>query len=182
MKNKFSVIRYMLPLIIFLALAVFLWQGLQLDPHRIPSPLVGKPVPRFSIESVNKPQLQLTNQIFKGHVSMLNVFASWCITCRAEHAVMMDIYDQHVVNLYGLAYKDSKAELVPWLHQFGDPYQKIINDSKGQLAINLGVYGTPETFIIDKKGIIRYKRIGAVSPSLWQHTIKPLIARLKQES
>ena len=182
MKHKMSSVKFIIPLVVFLILVLSLWQGLKKDPHMMPSALIGRPMPQFTLASANHPQTVLTNNIFKGQVSLLNVFASWCITCRAEHAVMMDIHDQHVVRMYGLAYKDSRAQLLPWLHQFGDPYAQVIDDSQGQLAINLGVYGTPETFIIDQKGIIRYKHVGAVSPTLWQDQLQPLILKLNQSA
>jgi cytochrome c biogenesis protein CcmG/thiol:disulfide interchange protein DsbE len=173
-------IKYFLPLIIFIAIALFFWKGLDKDPHEIPSALVGKPVPTF-----NSPTLiddaTVTNKIFIGQVSLLNVWATWCPTCLAEHTVLLDVKKSSPVTIYGLSYKDNKTDAEDWIKRYGNPYQTIIYDSKGLLAMDLGVYGTPETFVIDKEGIIRYKHIGAVSPDVWETKLKPLVEKLNRE-
>lgn len=176
MKN----IKYFLPLIIFIAIALFFWRGLEKDPHEIPSALIGKPVPTFNYPTLTGDQT-VTNKIFIGQVSLLNVWASWCPTCQAEHAVLLDIMKTHSVTLYGLNYKDDKTDAEDWLNRYGNPYQAIIYDPKGSLALDLGIYGTPETFVIDKKGFIRYKHVGAVSPDVWETKLKPLVETLNRE-
>ena len=174
-------LKFLIPLFIFFALVVFLWKGLGEDPHIIPSALIGKPIPQFVYPSLFDQQKPLTNELFLGHVSLLNVWASWCYTCRAEHGVMMHIAASHDVALYGLNYKDKREVAEKWLKQAGDPFQKIIYDPDGKLGINLGVYGTPETFLIDKHGIIRDKLIGPVSPELWENKLLPEIEKLKKQ-
>lgn len=179
MGNKTAFIRTSVPLIIFIIIAVFLQRGLYRDPHRIPSPLIGKPVPEFRAATLKNPNEQITNKILKGQVSLLNVFATWCISCRAEHPILIDIRHSHQVVIYGLNYKDNRQAALKWLQQYGNPYNKIIYDPAGQIGINFGVYGTPETFIIDKKGIIRYKYIGPIAPTEWHDELLPEISRLE---
>ena len=167
-----------LPLFIFILIALFLWQGLKRNPHKIPSPFIGKPVPKFKASTLSNPEQQISNRDLKGHVSLLNVFATWCLSCRAEHPVLMDIKDSHRVNIYGLNYKDNRGAAIKWLAKYGNPYTKVIFDPKGTIGINLGVYGTPETFVIDQKGIIRYKYIGPISPNEWHDKILPEVKKL----
>ncbi len=177
MKPKITLI----PLFIFLILALALWWGLYHDPHQIPSPLIEKKIPDFNAENLIKPEVPLKANIFIGHVSLLNVFGTWCLACRDEHPLLMDIAATHVVVLYGLDYKDKRSKALAWIKKYGNPYEAIIFDPQGEAAINLGVYGTPETFIIDQKGVIRYKHIGVLSPSEWKKTLLPLIQSLEQE-
>lgn len=171
-----------LPVILFIIILGFLWLGLNRDPHRLPSTLIGKPVPVFKAQGLLHPGKILTNRLFRGHISLLNVFASWCTSCRAEHAVLMDIANQHIVTLYGLNYKDQLQEVKRWLHRSGDPYQAIIFDPTGKIGRDFGVYGTPETFIIDQHGIVRHKYIGPISPDAWQDVILPAVKRLKRKN
>ncbi|MDF3054450.1 MAG: thiol:disulfide interchange protein [Gammaproteobacteria bacterium] len=173
-------IKYFLPLLIFIAIALFFWKGLQKDPHEIPSALIGKPVPAFNYPALTGNQ-PLTNKIFIGKVSLLNVWATWCPTCYAEHAVLLDIMRTPNLVIYGLNYKDDRTKAEDWIKENGNPYQAVIYDAKGTLAMDLGVYGAPETFVIDKKGIIRYKHIGAVSPNVWETKLKPLLEKLNHE-
>lgn len=173
------VVKRMLPLVVFAILVVFLWKGLGKNPSVVPSALVGKPVPSFDYPTLMNPSQDVTNKLFLGHVSLLNVWATWCITCKAEHGQLMEIARSGVVNIYGLNYKDDRAKAVKWLKTEGDPFKKVIYDPKGNLAINLGVYGTPETFVIDKKGIIRDKVIGPISPQVWQDRLLPEIKKLE---
>lgn len=176
MKN----IKYYLPLIIFIAIALFFWKGLAHDPHEIPSALIDKPVPEFSYLDLLEDKI-LTQDIFKNKISILNVWATWCPTCYADHAMMMNIAHTYDVAIFGLDYKDDKRDAINFLDQNGNPYEAVIYDPNGKLAMELGVYGTPETFVIDKKGMIRYKHIGAVSPNVWNDKLKPLLDKLKQE-
>lgn len=165
-----------LPLMIFIGLTILLWKGLYQDPRAIPSPLIGKAVPEFKAQSLMKPALSLTPQDFKGKVTLLNVFASWCVACSAEHSVWMEArQDLGHSQIVGLNYKDQTTNALAWLKQYGNPYQSVLVDPKGDIAIDLGVYGTPETFLIDKQGIIRYKFIGAVSPKDWREVLLPQV-------
>ncbi len=169
--------RYMLPLLVFLIISAFLWKGLSNDPHQLQSALVGKPVPEFSYPDLLNPSHVVTNQVFLGHVSLLNVWATWCITCHVEHPILLDIARSKTVQVFGLNYKDDGLAAQQWLQKYGDPFQQIIFDPKGTLAIDLGVYGTPETFVIDARGIIRYRYIGPISPDDWQEKIEPVVKR-----
>lgn len=170
----------LLPLLIFIALAIALYFGLRRDPHKIPSPFINKPIPAFTAPSLKDAKVTLSDKDLTGHVALLNVFATWCLTCQAEHPILMDIARSGIVKVYGIDYKDKRAKALKWLKHDGDPYQKVFFDPTGKIGINLGVYGTPETFLIDKHGRIRYKWIGAISPRVWQDKLKPRILKLEQ--
>ncbi len=174
--------RYLIPLIIFLIITGFLWKGLQHDPHQLPSALINKPVAVFSYPSLLDAKKTLTQKQFLGHVSLLNVWATWCVSCHAEHLVLMDIARSKKVLIYGLNYKDDSNSARRWLKKYGNPYEAVISDEKGTLAIDFGVYGTPETFLIDGEGIIRYKYIGPVSLEVWQEKIAPEVERWSVKS
>lgn len=154
------------PLFIFVGLVFFLWFGLYRDPRAIPSPLLNKPIPQ-----------QLGAHNFLGHVTILNVFASWCVACQQEHSIWKEARQglSKQTQIVGLNYKDQHAKAIAWLNQYVNPYDQVIEDPTGAIAIDLGVYGVPETFIIDKQGIIRYKVLGAVNTADWQKTILPII-------
>jgi len=172
--------RYLLPLGIFLVLVVFLGIGLGLNPREIPSPLIDKPAPAFELVQLHEPGKSLTTQDMQGKVWLLNVWASWCVSCREEHPVLVELAKTRVVPIVGLNYKDQRPEALRWLQQFGDPYVLSIVDGDGRVGINYGVYGVPETFVIDKAGVIRYKQIGPVTPKALQEKILPLVAKLQQ--
>ena len=172
--------RYLLPLGIFLVLVVFLGIGLGLNPREIPSPLIDKPAPAFELVQLHEPGKSLTTQDMRGQVWLLNVWASWCVSCREEHPVLVALAKTRVVPIVGLNYKDQRPEALRWLQQFGDPYVLSIVDGDGRVGINFGVYGVPETFVIDKAGVIRYKQIGPVTPKALQEKILPLVAKLQQ--
>jgi cytochrome c biogenesis protein CcmG/thiol:disulfide interchange protein DsbE len=172
--------RYLLPLGIFLVLVVFLGIGLGLNPREIPSPLIDKPAPAFELVQLHEPGKSLTTQDMQGKVWLLNVWASWCVSCREEHPVLVELAKTKVVPIVGLNYKDQRPEALRWLQQFGDPYVMSIVDGDGRVGINYGVYGVPETFVIDKTGVIRYKQIGPVTPKALQEKILPLVAKLQQ--
>jgi cytochrome c biogenesis protein CcmG/thiol:disulfide interchange protein DsbE len=172
--------RYLLPLGIFLVLVVFLGIGLGLNPREIPSPLIDKPAPAFELVQLHEPGKSLTTQDMQGKVWLLNVWASWCVSCREEHPVLVELAKTRVVPIVGLNYKDQRPEALRWLQQFGDPYVMSIVDGDGRVGINFGVYGVPETFVIDKTGVIRYKQIGPVTPKALQEKILPLVAKLQQ--
>lgn len=168
---------YWLPVLLFAGLVIVLFYGLNHDPSLVPSPLVNKPVPAFKAVDLQHPNIILTQQQFQGHVSLLNVWATWCMACESEQEVLMAIANSQQVRIYGFNYKDQRQNALKWLAQRGNPYTAIIDDPTGQLAIDFGVYGTPETFLIDQKGIIRYKYIGAITPDSWR---KELLPRIKQ--
>lgn len=168
----------LLPLVIFLTILIFLWVGLYRNPRIIPSPLLNKPIPEFQAKTIPETARLLTNQNFIGKVTILNVFATWCTACQAEHSVWIESrHDLKNAQIIGLSYKDSSFKVMNWLKQYGNPYDQIIDDPQGQIGINLGVYGTPETFIIDRQGIIRYKFIGAVSSADWETTLLPEVQK-----
>lgn len=167
------------PLGIFLVLVLFLARGLMLDPREVPSPLIGKPAPAFSAPTLAAPERVLRKQDLLGKVWMLNVFASWCVACREEHPVLMAYARTGGgVPVYGLNYKDKREDALRWLGQLGNPYADILVDAKGLIGIDFGVYGVPETFIIDRAGIIRYKQIGPITPEVLREKIEPLLKEL----
>ncbi len=172
-------LRTLLPLLLFVVVCVFLWKGLNQDPHLIPSPLVNKEIPQFNQNDLIDPGKKLTSKMFIGHISLLNVFASWCGYCLGEHATIMDIArTQKNLTVYGLNYKDRKQDALRWLKKYGNPFNQIIYDPMGSLAINLGVYGTPETFLIDSKGVIRYKQVGPITKEVWHQKLLPQVMKL----
>lgn len=175
-------LRYLMPLAIFVVLAGFLFRGLGLDPKRVPSPLVGKPVPAFSLPRLKDPETSITEADLKGKVSVLNIWATWCVSCRVEHEVLMLLANSRKVDIYGLNYKDDRAEALRWLNQLGDPYVANAFDADGRVGIDWGVYGAPETFVIDREGIIRHKHIGPLTVEILNELILPLVAELKSST
>jgi cytochrome c biogenesis protein CcmG/thiol:disulfide interchange protein DsbE len=171
-------VRYLTPLVLFLALAALLYKGLALNPREVPSPLIGKPAPEFTLPELKDTSRQLSHTDFQGKVSLLNVWATWCVSCRAEHPLLMQLARQGVT-IYGLDYKDSREDAQRWLQRFGDPYVANAFDADGRVGIDWGVYGTPETFVIDQQGIIRHKHIGPLTEEAIQREILPLIQQLK---
>ncbi|MHB8534690.1 MAG: DsbE family thiol:disulfide interchange protein [Sulfuricaulis sp.] len=170
--------KYLIPLAMFVALGLLLAYGLKLDPRRIPSPLIGKPVPEFDLPSVADPARKVSRDSLLGRVYLLNVWASWCVACREEHPFLVELKSRQAVPIIGLDYKDTRQDALQWLSGMGDPYEISISDTDGRVGINLGVYGVPETFVVDKKGIIRYKQIGPLTPDAWRKEIAPLIRQL----
>jgi cytochrome c biogenesis protein CcmG, thiol:disulfide interchange protein DsbE len=174
--------RYLIPLGIFIALAVLLYIGLGLNPREVPSPLIGKPAPAFELTSVADPGRTLASTELRGQVYLLNVWASWCVSCRQEHPLLMRLARSGTVPIYGLNYKDQRGDAQRWLAQFGDPYAESLFDTDGRVGMDYGVYGTPETFVIDKQGMIRHKKIGPVTEADLNDTILPLVKKLQAES
>ncbi|MDQ7017435.1 MAG: DsbE family thiol:disulfide interchange protein [Gammaproteobacteria bacterium] len=174
--------RYFLPLSVFVVMAVFLGIGLTLDPKEVPSPFIGKPAPEFSLPRLDNPQANISPADMKGQVWLLNVWATWCVSCRAEHPTLVSFSRQNQLPIVGLNYKDDNGEARRWLQRLGNPYYANAVDADGRVAIDWGVYGAPETFVIDKKGIIRYKQIGPVTPQALSDTLLPLIEKLKGEA
>ena len=169
------------PLIGFLSLAVALAVGLSRDPSEIPSALIGKPVPQFSLPPVEGRMLGLSTADLNGQVSLVNVFASWCVACREEHPVLMQMKADNIVPIHGLNYKDQPDNAARWLNTMGDPYTRTGADIDGRVAIDWGVYGVPETFVVTKEGRIAYKQIGAVTQKVLDEKILPLIRKLQQQ-
>ncbi len=174
--------RHMIPLIIFAALLLLFWVGLGLNPKIIPSPLIGKEAPQFELPELHDPQKTVSNEVLKGHVTLFNVFASWCVSCRAEHHYLLQLQRQGI-RLVGLNYKDERRDALMYLRQLGgDPYAMIAYDYEGDVGIEWGVYGTPETFVVDKKGVVRYKHTGPLYPEVIENELIPLVRQLEQES
>lgn len=172
--------RFLLPLGIFIVLLGFLAVGLRLNPREIPSPFIDKPAPVFKLVQLHETGKTLAKEDMQGKVWLLNVWASWCVSCREEHPVLLDLAKTNVVPIVGLNYKDQRNDALGWLRQFGDPYTLSISDTDGRVGIDYGVYGVPETFVIDKTGVIRYKQIGPVTLDALKNKILPLVARLQQ--
>ncbi len=168
------------PLTIFLGVAVVLAWGMTRDPSAIPSALIGKPVPEFTLPPVKGRTLGLASADLSGEVSLVNVFASWCTACREEHPVFMQLKANGIVPIHGLNYKDQPDDAARWLNTMGDPYTRTGADRNGRVAIDWGVYGVPETFVITRDGRIAYKHIGAVTPKVLEDTLLPLIRKLRQ--
>ena len=173
--------RFMLPLVAFLVLAVFLYVGLHLDPHEVPSPLIGKPAPAFSLPQLHEPNKQFSAQEMRGKVWMLNVWSSWCVSCKEEHPVLVALAQKNIVPVYGLDYKDKPEDAEAWLAGAGNPYVLSAADREGRVGIDYGVYGVPETYVIDKQGIIRYKQIGPVTVQSLNEKILPLVVELQRK-
>ena len=170
--------RYLLPLVVFGVLIGFLGVGLTLNPREVPSPLVNKPAPAFSLPQLEQPAIMLSPQDLRGKVWLLNVWASWCVSCRQEHPVLLDLAKSGKVAIYGLNYKDQRGDALAWLANFGNPYRLSLSDTDGLVGIDYGVYGVPETFVVDKNGVIRYKQIGPVTPEALRDKILPLVREL----
>jgi cytochrome c biogenesis protein CcmG/thiol:disulfide interchange protein DsbE len=172
--------RFAIPLILFLGLVIFLALGLRHDPHEVPSPLINKPAPAFQLPQLKSPGKTFSAQEMKGKVWLLNVWASWCVSCRDEHPVLVALSRTGSVPVYGLNWKDTPENALGWLQEFGDPYVLSASDFDGHVAIDYGVYGAPETYLIDKNGVIRFKQIGAVTPEVLASQILPLVKELSK--
>ena len=170
--------RYLWPLGLFLVLVAFLAVGLRLDPREVPSPLVGKPAPAFQAAALARPEATIKRDDLLGQVWLLNVWASWCGACRDEHPLLVDFARRGGVPIYGLNYKDKREDGLSWLRQFGNPYTDSLFDPEGRIGIDYGVYGVPETFVIDRAGVIRYKHIGPITPAVLRDKIEPLLKQL----
>jgi cytochrome c biogenesis protein CcmG/thiol:disulfide interchange protein DsbE len=175
-------LKYIIPLVLFIILALFLAVGLNLNPRDIPSPFINKPAPAFSAPKLMAPTEKLSTSDLKGKVWLFNVWASWCVSCREEHPVLNQLAKQHAVMIVGLNYKDEPDAAKSWLENLGNPYDVSISDQDGRIGIDWGVYGVPETFVVDKKGVIRFKLTGPVTPEAVQQTLLPLIKQLEAEA
>ncbi len=174
-------IRHWLPLIVFLVLVCFFAIGLNLNPREISSPLINKPAPQFSGALIPDGTGRFSVEDMRGKVWLLNVWASWCSACRDEHDLLMEMSREHVVPIIGLDYKDVEGDAIATLNRFGNPYELVVNDADGKIGIDYGVYGVPESYLIDKKGVIRLKEIGAISRKSLEEKILPLARKLNNE-
>ena len=172
--------KFLIPLALFGVLVVFLAMGLGLDPREVPSPLVNKPAPAFKVPRLEQPELQFAAEDMKGQVWLFNVWASWCVACRQEHPVLMQFARQKMIPIIGLDYKDQRKDALGVLQRSGNPYDINAFDADGRVGIDYGVYGVPESYVIDKAGIIRYKHIGPITVEALEKTIIPLINELKK--
>lgn len=170
--------QYLAPLALFAVLLAFLAVGLNLNPREVPSPLIGKPAPAFELSRLDDPAIKMTQADLQGQVWILNVWASWCAACREEHPLLVDFARRSTVPLYGLNYKDKREDGLAWLARFGNPYKASLIDADGRVGIDFGVYGVPETFVIDKQGVVRFKQIGPVTPEVLRDRIEPLLKQL----
>jgi cytochrome c biogenesis protein CcmG/thiol:disulfide interchange protein DsbE len=173
-------VRFLIPLLVFALIAVFLWRGLSLNPREVPSPLIDKPAPAFTLPTLHDADGVVRTANLNGQVWLLNVFASWCTPCLQEHPYLMALAERRVVPIYGLNYKDGRDAALNWLNKHGDPYTNIAVDRDGRAGIDYGVYGVPETFVIDRDGVIRFKHIGPLTADVLEEEIVPLVERLKR--
>jgi len=188
--------RYLLPLALFVAMLIALGAGLRHDPRELPSALVGRPAPAFALPVLPPlaplpalgepaqaaPAHTVRQSDLHGKVWMLNVWASWCTACRTEHPLLVDFAAASPVPLYGLNYKDAAPAAQAWLAQMGNPYVQSLVDADGRVGIDFGVYGVPETYVIDAQGVVRYRQVGPVTPDVLERQIKPLLKRLQKEA
>ena len=172
--------KLLVPLAAFAVLCAFLLVGLWRDPREVPSPLVGKPAPAFTLAQLHDPAKTLAPADLKGQVWLLNVWASWCVSCREEHPLLVELRRAKIVPVVGLDYKDDPAAGMRWLTENGDPYDVSVVDRDGRAGIDWGVYGVPETFVVDKAGTIRYKQIGPLTVEALKTKILPLVRELQK--
>lgn len=171
-------LRYLFPLLIFLGIAFFLWRGLGLNPREVPSPLIGKPVPAFSVPVLADGSRTFSAEQLRGQVWLLNVWGSWCVSCREEHPVLVELARRGKIPIYGLNWKDKHEDAVAWLARVGDPYVLSGVDRDGRVAIDFGVYGSPETYLIDRDGVIRFKQTGPLTWRIVEEKLMPLVEKL----
>ncbi len=173
----------LIPLAVFLVLIVVLATGFRLeDPHLLPSVLIDRPFPEFALQELHDSERIITEQDLKGEVALVNVWATWCANCLIEHPELMRIAHEEGVPIYGINYNDDPEKARQWLGRHGDAYRFTMVDDEGKLGIDLGIYGAPETFLIDANGVIQFKQVGVVSPELWRSTLKPLIEQLRKST
>lgn len=173
-------LKLFIPLLVFLLLAVFFWRGLSLDPTRMPSALIDQPMPSFQLPTLTNPNKIITESDLKGGVKLLNVWATWCVSCRAEHPFLMQLKQQGI-DIVGINYKDDSAAAQQWLVDLKNPYRFNLVDQDGRLGIDLGVFGAPETYVLDRQGIIRFKHVGVLDQQVWNETVGPIFRQLQQQ-
>ena len=167
--------RFLVPLSVFAVLAAFFFRGLSLNPGYVPSPLLGKPAPEFELPRLKDPQTTLANRDLDGQVALLNVWATWCVGCRQEHGFLVDLAESQTVPIYGLNWKDQRQAALNWLNDLGDPYVASAFDEMGEVAIDWGVYGAPETFLLGRDGKVLYKHIAPLNEEVWTREFLPRI-------
>lgn len=173
--------RFLIPLALFVVVVGFLAIGLTLNPREVPSPLIGKPAPAFTLPQLHDPGKALSPHDLVGKVWLLNFWASWCGGCKDEHPVLMQLAKSGEVPIYGMDYKDQRDEALTWLRRWGNPYPAIAVDQSGRVGIDYGVYGVPETYVIDKAGMIRFKQIGPLDHDALEKKILPLVKALQSQ-
>lgn len=171
--------KFLIPLVLFIFLVIFLAVGLNRDPHEVPSPLIGKPAPHFELPQLADPSRNFSPEGMKGQAWVLNVWASWCVACREEHPVLVELGKLNIAPIIGLDYKDKREDALAMLARQGNPYVLSVSDASGRVGIDYGVYGVPETYVIDKEGIIRFKHIGPITMNLLNQKMIPLLGQLK---
>lgn len=171
---------FFIPLILFVLLCLFLWKGLSKNPTELPSALIGKSFPAFQLSSTVDNRL-ITQDDLLGKVSLVNIWATWCVSCKVEHPLLLKLAKDNKIFIVGINYKDDKNAAQQWLREQGNPYFFSVDDTSGKLGINLGVYGAPETYLVDKQGIIRYKYVGVVTEDIWNEKIKPEFDKWQQQ-
>ena len=174
-------LRYLIPLALFVVLVVFLANGLRRDSKELPSALINKPAPAFRLPQLHEPTKTFSTEEMRGKVWLMNVWASWCFACREEHPLLAEYVKTGIVPIYGFNYKDRREDALAWLEEFGNPYVLTAVDLEGRIAIDYGVYGAPETYLIDKNGMIRFKHVGPVTPDIWSDKIVPLVQELNRQ-
>jgi cytochrome c biogenesis protein CcmG/thiol:disulfide interchange protein DsbE len=172
--------KFLIPLLLFVVLVGFLAVGLNRDPHEVPSPLINKSAPAFEIAQLEQPNKTFSPASMKGQVWILNVWASWCVACREEHPVLVDLAKSEVAPVIGLDYKDKREDALAMLARQGNPYLLSAYDANGRVGIDYGVYGVPETYVIDRAGVIRFKHIGPITSQILNKKIYPLVSELKK--
>ena len=172
--------KFAVPFCTFVVLAGFLAAGLRRDPHHIPSPLIDQPAPAFRLTVLDEPDRTFSPADMLGKVWMLNVWASWCVSCRAEHQVLTALSRSGVVPIVGLDYRDDREKALAFLGRLGNPYNVSIQDVDGRISIDYGVYGVPETYVVDKAGVIRFKQVGPITLDIVEQTILPMVQRLNR--
>ena len=172
--------KYAIPLAIFVVLVIFLAIGLGHDPHEVPSPLINKPAPAFQLPQLQDPTKRFSASEMRGKVWLLNVWATWCLPCREEHPVLLELSRSGAVPIYGMDYKDQREDAVSLLSESGNPYVLCVSDADGRVAIDYGVYGVPETYLIDREGVIRFKQVGPLTPESLEKTLLPLVKELNR--
>ncbi|MFP5406987.1 MAG: DsbE family thiol:disulfide interchange protein [Gammaproteobacteria bacterium] len=175
-------LRFLLPIALFAVVAAFLYKGLERDPRNLPSPLIGKAAPAFTLPVLGREGEQWSPEALRGKVWLLNVWGSWCAACRVEHPLLNDLARSGTVAIVGLAWKDKPEASTGWLQRLGDPYSVVVTDLDGRAGIDWGVYGAPETFLIDKTGTIRFKHVGAITPEVLQTRLMPMVRELQAAS
>lgn len=175
-----EVMRHLWPLCLFIIISVFLWKGLDLNPKELPSALVGQSAPAFNLTTVENPNQIINQDSFKNKVTVLNIWATWCVSCKMEHTVWMELTKKHNLFLVGVNYHDDRLTAQQWLQTSGNPYTISLFDNQGKMGLDYGVYGTPETFILDKNGVVRYRHAGPIDQQIWRNTVLPLIESLEK--